>query len=135
MNQVTRALGACVAVLLLRAVPLDRSSSRIPRSLRPAPTFGREGDRVGVPGARYSTSVTQNANIVTIREAIGTRDISPDVAQGLRARGIDAEARVGVERPCSGGARSFFAASYSRPAVRGGTPVEARTGRTWRSLP
>jgi len=34
--------------------------------------------------------VTQNANIVTIREAIGTRDISPDVAQGLRARGIDA---------------------------------------------
>jgi hypothetical protein len=51
----------------------------------------------GFQGARYSSSVTQNANIQTIREAIGTRDISPDVAQGLRARGIDAEARVGVE--------------------------------------
>jgi hypothetical protein len=43
--------------------------------------------------------VTQSANIQTIREAIGTRDISPDVAQGLRARGIDAEARVGVGPP------------------------------------
>src|SRR5882672_746195 len=96
MNQVTRALGACVAGLLL-------ASCSIGPQFVPDPAFPAAGSDLrtrkvivsGFQGARYSTSVTQNANIVTIREAIGTRDISPDVAQGLRARGIDAEARVG----------------------------------------
>lgn len=98
MKQLTRALGACVAGLLL-------ASCSIGPKLVPDPTFPAAGSDLrgrkvivsGFQGARYSSSVTQNANIQTIREAIGTRDISPDVAQGLRARGIDAEARVGVE--------------------------------------
>jgi hypothetical protein len=97
MNQVTRALGACVAGLLLAGCSIG------PKFV-PDPTLPPTGSDLrsrkvivsGFQGARYSTSVTQDANIQTIREAIGTRDISPDVAQGLRARGIDAEARVGV---------------------------------------
>src|SRR5215467_1390667 len=98
MGRVTRALGACVVGLLL-------ASCSIGPKLVPDPAFPAAGSDLrskkvivsGFQGARYSTSVTRDANIQTIREAIGTRDISPDVAQGLRARGIDAEARVGVD--------------------------------------
>ena len=98
MGRVTRTLDACVVGLLL-------ASCSIGPKLVPDPAFPAAGSDLrskkvivsGFQGARYSTSVTRDANIQTIREAIGTRDISPDVAQGLRARGIDAEARVGVE--------------------------------------
>jgi hypothetical protein len=98
MSQPTRALGACVALFLLAGCSIG------PKFV-PDPAFPSAGSDLrnrkvivsGFQGARYSTSVTRDANIQTIREAIGTRDISPDVAQGLRARGIDAEARVGVQ--------------------------------------
>ena len=97
MNQVTRALVACVAGLLLTSCSIGPKF--VPDPAFPATGSDLRGRKVivsGFQGARYSSSVTQSANIQTIREAIGTRDISPDVAQGLRARGIDAEARVGV---------------------------------------
>jgi len=68
----------------------------------------------GFQGARYSISVTAVRDIQTLREAIGTRDISPDVAQGLRARGIDAEAACGG-RPNTVQARRG-------PACRGVSP-------------
>ena len=98
MTRVIRALCACAAGLLL-------ANCSIGPKFVPDPTFPVTGSDLrrskvivsGFQGARYATSVTQSANIQTIREAIGTRDISPDVAQGLRARGIDAEARVGVQ--------------------------------------
>src|SRR5215831_8261964 len=98
MSRVTKALGVCVAGLLLANCSIG--PKLVPDPAFPAAGSDLRGRKVivsGFQGARYSTSVTQNANIQTIREAIGTRDISPDVAQGLRARGIDAEARAGVE--------------------------------------
>src|SRR5258705_1488242 len=98
MSQVTRALGVCFTVLLLASCSIG--PKLVPDPAFPAAGSDLRGRKVivsGFQGARYSSSVTQSANIQTIREAIGTRDISPDVAQGLRARGIDAEARLGVE--------------------------------------
>src|SRR5262244_2955228 len=98
MASVTKALGACVAGLLLAACSIG--PKLVPDPTFPAASSDLRGKKVivsGFQGARYSTSVTQSANIQTISEAIGTRDISPDVAQGLRAQGIDAEARVGVQ--------------------------------------
>jgi len=102
MNQVTRALGACVGGLLLASCSIGPKF--VPDPTVPAASSDLRGRKVivsGFQGARYSaaysTSVTSSATIQTIREAISTRDISPDVAQGLRARGIDAEARAGVE--------------------------------------
>ena len=98
MNHVTRALGACVVGFLMAGCSIGPKF--VPDPAFPAADSDLRGRKVivsGFQGARYSISVTQSADIQTLREAIGTRDISPDVAQGLRARGIDAEARVGVD--------------------------------------
>ena len=98
MSRVTRALCACAAGILLANCSIGPKF--VPDPAFPAADSDVRSRKVivsGFQGARYSTSVTQDANIQTIREAIGTRDISPDVAQGLRARGIAAEARVGVQ--------------------------------------
>src|SRR5215467_5795546 len=96
MSPMTRPLGACVLGALLASCSIGPKF--IPDTTFPVAGSDLRGRKVivsGFQGARYSTSVTRSADIQTIHEAIGTRDISPDVAQGLRARGIDAEARAG----------------------------------------
>lgn len=93
-----RARTLCVAVvgLLLSACSIGPKFE--PDFPLPPPSTALHARKVIVSdfqGARYSTSVTQSPDITTLREAIGTRDVSADVAQRLQARGIDAEARVG----------------------------------------
>src|SRR5262252_1809342 len=102
MSRVTRALGACVVGLLLASCSIG--PKLVPDPTLPAAGSDLRGRKVivsGFQGARYSaaysTSVTSSATILTTSVTTATRDISPEVAKGLRAQGIDAEARVGVE--------------------------------------
>ena len=102
MCRVTRTLGACVVGLLLASCSIGPKLVQDPAL--PAADSDLRNRKVivsGFQGARYSaaysTSVTSTATILTTSVTTATRDISPDVAKGLRALGIDAEARVGVE--------------------------------------
>ena len=82
----------------------------------------------GLMGSRYTTSVTHSADILTIREAIGTRDISPEIAQALRANGIDAEARVGFSHANLGSDGVLLTGTVR---VGGGGYWDASNGLNW----
>ena len=72
-----------------------------PEPTLPAPMEQMTGKRVvvsGFVGSRYATSTTQSDDILTIRESIGTSDISPQIANILHQGGIAAEARAGFSQ-------------------------------------